>query len=88
MVPNTRFTELLADIEPSATTKGQASNGHNAVRYHLQTQAKFKDRWVNDFLSGSYTRDTSIRPRMVTSAPTLILSSSRITASRTIPRPF
>ena len=63
MVPNTRFTELLADIEPSATTKGQASNGHNAVRYHLQTQAKFKDRWVNDFLSGSYTRDTSIRPR-------------------------
>jgi len=28
-----------------------------------RTQAKFKDRYVSSFLSGSYARDTSIRPR-------------------------
>jgi tRNA nucleotidyltransferase (CCA-adding enzyme) len=63
MVPNTRFTELLQDIEPSATTKDMASGGHTGVRDHLRAQAKFKARYVSSFLSGSYARDTSIRPR-------------------------
>jgi hypothetical protein len=62
MVPNARFLELLADIEPSPTTKQNASSGHDAARNHLRAQAKFKDRYVTSFLSGSYARDTSIRP--------------------------
>ncbi|MCK1402697.1 nucleotidyltransferase [Bradyrhizobium sp. 4] len=62
MVPAARFTELLADIEPSPTTVSRASGGHNGVRNHLRAQARFKDRYVTSFLSGSYARDTSIRP--------------------------
>ena len=62
-VPNARFSELLQDIEPSSTTKSKASGGHIGIRDHLRTQAKFKDRYVSSFLSGSYARDTSIRPR-------------------------
>lgn len=61
-LPNARFIELLADIEPSATTRSRASGGHTGVRDHLKNQAKFKDRYVSSFLSGSYARDTSIRP--------------------------
>jgi SMODS domain-containing protein len=62
-VPHARFTELLADIEPSPTTKSHASGGHTGVREHLQKQKNFKDRYVTSFLSGSYARSTSIRPR-------------------------
>lgn len=62
-VPNARFSELLADIEPSPTTKSRASGGHTCIRDHLCGQAGFKDRYVSSFLSGSYARDTSIRPR-------------------------
>ncbi len=62
-VPNARFIELLGDIEPSPTTKSRASGGHTSIRDHLRGQAKFKDRYVSSFLSGSYARDTSIRPR-------------------------
>ncbi|WP_338834501.1 SMODS domain-containing nucleotidyltransferase [Bradyrhizobium septentrionale] len=62
MVPAARFSELLADIEPSATTKDRASSAHNAVRKHLEEHDTFSDRWVSSFLSGSYARSTSIRP--------------------------
>lgn len=62
-VPNTRFLELLRDIEPSPTTKARASGGHQGVRDHLRTQTQFKDRYRTSYLSGSYARDTSIRPR-------------------------
>jgi hypothetical protein len=63
MVPNARFIELLADIEPSPTTQANASAAHNGVRDHLQSQDDFKSRYVSSFLSGSYARDTAIRPR-------------------------
>lgn len=63
MVPNTRFTELLADIEPSPTTKGEASSAHTGVREHLRDHASFQNRWSHDFLAGSYKRDTAIRPK-------------------------
>jgi predicted nucleotidyltransferase len=62
MVPNARFTELLSDIEPSPTTISQASSANTGVRDHLECHETFKDRWVTSFLSGSYARDTSIRP--------------------------
>lgn len=63
MVPQTRFTELLTDIEPSPTTKASASAAHTAVRKHLRTHENFKKRWEADFLAGSYARDTAIRPK-------------------------
>jgi hypothetical protein len=62
MVPAARFLELLADIEPSPTTKDRASSAHVAIRAHLEDHETFSDRWVGSFLSGSYARDTSIRP--------------------------
>lgn len=63
MVPNARFKELLADIEPAATTKSASSTAHTTVREHLRGHAEFKGRWSGDFLAGSYSRDTAIRPR-------------------------
>ena len=63
MVPNVRFLELLADIEPSPTTVSDASSAHTAVRRHLQSHRTFGDRWEGDFLAGSYARDTAIRPK-------------------------
>jgi hypothetical protein len=63
MVPNSRFIELLQDIEPSLTTKERASGGHTNIRDHLRNQADFKRRYISSFLSGSYPRNTSIRPR-------------------------
>src|SRR5262245_33031608 len=63
MVPNARFLEFLQDIEPSPTTKSNSSRAHTGVRDHLKAHADFKSKVVGDFLSGSYTRDTSIRPK-------------------------
>lgn len=63
MVPNARFTELLADIEPSTTTTVNASSAHTAVRAYLRSHEDFKDRWTGDFLAGSYARNTAIRPK-------------------------
>ena len=65
MVPNARFNELLADIEPSATTKGNASVAHTQVRNHLRCHPEFKDRLSSEFLAGSYARNTAIRPKRV-----------------------
>lgn len=62
-VPNERFEELLHDIEPSTTTKKQASRAHTRIRDHLRKQESFKDRYESSFLSGSYARDTAIRPK-------------------------
>lgn len=63
MVPNLRFSELLSDIEPSATTKSNSSSAHTSIRSHLRSHDSFKDRWEGDFLAGSYARDTAIRPK-------------------------
>src|SRR5215210_6055250 len=63
MVPNARFKELLADIEPSPTTTTAASAAHTDVRKHMRAHPDFKDRWAGDFLAGSYSRDTAIRPK-------------------------
>lgn len=64
-VPQARFNELLRDIEPSPTTVSRASDGHNGVREHLENQKDFKSKYLYSFLSGSYARDTSIRPGTV-----------------------
>ena len=62
MLPKARFKELLTDIEPYSTTNAACSKAHTDVRKHLRTHPDFMDRWAGDFLAGSYSRDTTIRP--------------------------
>lgn len=64
-IPQVRFIEFLHDIEPSDTTKSSASSAHTDLRSFLRGHDVFQDYWLNDFLSGSYKRDTSIRPRSI-----------------------
>lgn len=62
IIPQARFQELLRDIEPSSTTNSNASGAHNDLRDFLRKDETFKKYHVTDFLSGSYKRDTAIRP--------------------------
>ena len=64
MTPNARFTELLSDIEPSSTTKTNASISHTKLRTTLRADKVFGSMHRHTFLSGSYKRDTAIRPRV------------------------
>lgn len=64
MTPNARFQEFLADIEPSSTTKSNASTAHTRLRGILQTDDDFSPLHRHTFLSGSYKRDTAVRPRI------------------------
>lgn len=57
------FEVFLKDIEPSKTTKSNASQAHTSLRDFLARHESFKDVHVRTFLSGSYKRDTAIRPR-------------------------
>lgn len=68
MTPNARFKELLQDIEPSPTTKSNASAAHNRLRSLLKNDETFGSSFVSSFLSGSYKRDTAIRPRIKNSS--------------------
>lgn len=63
MATQSQFLDLLGDIEPSATTKSNASQSHSALCHFLRTHQVFKDVHIDTFLSGSYKRDTAIRPR-------------------------
>ena len=63
MITQQQFLDLLADIEPSATTKANASAAHTALRSFLRGDDRFSRCHVATFLSGSYKRNTSIRPR-------------------------
>jgi len=63
MTPNARFTELIKDINPSPTTIGNSKAAHEAVRKALRADETYRDILVHDFLGGSYSRDTAIRPR-------------------------
>jgi hypothetical protein len=64
MTSNARFTEFLADIEPSGTTKTNASSAHTKLRATLRADETFSPLHRHTFLSGSYKRDTAIRPRI------------------------
>jgi len=64
MTTQSQFKTFLQDIEPSSTTKANASNAHTSLRKFLREDKDFKDRHVETFLSGSYKRDTAIRPRV------------------------
>jgi hypothetical protein len=63
VITQQQFLDFLADIEPSATTKANASAAHTALRRFLRGDDRFSPYHVETFLSGSYKRNTSIRPR-------------------------
>lgn len=61
-IPQARFNEFLQDIEPSVTTKRNASSAHTELRDFLKNDDDFEDYHEKTLLSGSYRRDTAIRP--------------------------
>lgn len=63
MVPKARFDELLSDIEPSSTTKGQCAWAQRDIRDFLESHPDFGQKISYSFLSGSYARATAIRPK-------------------------
>lgn len=62
-IPQSRFNEFLQDVEPNSTTKSNAASAHSDLRTFLKKDEDFKQYHLNDFLSGSYKRDTAIRPQ-------------------------
>lgn len=65
MAIQTQFRNFLRDIEPSPTTKNNAKAAHTALRKFLREHDSFKLVHLDTFLSGSYRRDTAIRPRII-----------------------
>ena len=61
--PQAAFDNFIRDIEPSKTTKWRASQAHTTLRDFLSHHDTFKKVHVRTFLSGSYKRDTAIRPQ-------------------------
>jgi predicted nucleotidyltransferase len=64
MATQQQFRDFLQDIEPSSTTKRNASVGHTSLRRYLKEHEEFSDYHLDTFLSGSYKRDTAIRPQI------------------------
>jgi predicted nucleotidyltransferase len=62
MITQKQFKDFLHDIEPSPTTKSNASAAHTALREFLRGHSVFSEVHIDTFLSGSYKRDTAIRP--------------------------
>ena len=56
------FEKFLSNIEPTYNQKNEASTGHTTLRLRLEKDEKYKDYFQDSFLSGSYGRDTAIRP--------------------------
>lgn len=63
MTPNSRFSDFLHDIEPSATTKSNSVSAHTRVSDALLEDDDFGSRADRILLGGSYKRNTAIRPR-------------------------
>lgn len=61
--PQSAFDNFVRDIEPSKTTKARASQAHTNLRDFLSKHGTFREVHVRTFLSGSYKRDTAIRPQ-------------------------
>lgn len=65
MTTQQQFLDLLSDIEPAPTTVAKCSSAHNTLREGLRNHEEFGEVHVDTFLSGSYKRDTAIRPTIV-----------------------
>lgn len=58
-----QFLDFLAEIEPSPTTKSACISAHSTLRGKLQTHDTYKNLHKHTYLSGSYARNTALRPR-------------------------
>ena len=56
------FQKFLSNIEPTPTQKSEASTGHTTLRSRLEKDSNYSKYFVDSFISGSYGRDTAIRP--------------------------
>ncbi len=56
------FEAFLSDIEPSKTTKDQVASAHHAIRDYLAGHEYYTQHCAKTYLSGSYAKDTCIRP--------------------------
>jgi hypothetical protein len=56
------FQTFLSNIEPTSNQENEASMGHTTLRWRLEKDEKYKDYFLDSFLSGSYGRNTVIRP--------------------------
>lgn len=63
MATQQQFIDFLSEIEPSPTTKSVCSSAHSTLRDKLEHHETYKDIHVNTYLSGSYARNTALRPR-------------------------
>ncbi|MDM1263897.1 nucleotidyltransferase [Acinetobacter indicus] len=65
MTTQQQFLDLLSDIEPSTTTVNDCSSAHNTLRDALEEHNEFSKVHVKTFLSGSYIRNTAVRPTAI-----------------------
>lgn len=63
MATQQQFLDFLSEIEPSTSTKDMCASGHNTLRTKLAGHETYRHVHVNTFLSGSYARNTALRPR-------------------------
>ena len=57
------FDSFISNIEPSKTTVSYISSVQNNLREYLENHSEYKDIHKDTFLSGSYAKYTSIRPK-------------------------
>ena len=62
MAKQADFDSFISRIEPSLTTIEYISSVQINLRDYLKKHADYKDIYVDSFLSGSYSKHTSIRP--------------------------
>lgn len=65
MTTQQQFLDMLSEIEPSPSTVAACSSAHNTLRDGLAEHDQFREVHIRSFLSGSYKRDTAIRPTSV-----------------------
>lgn len=63
MANSTDFESFLKDINPSKSTIDEASRLHQSLRNHLKTCKSYKQIYIHSYLSGSYAKQTFIRPK-------------------------
>src|SRR4051812_37699016 len=64
MASQDQFKKFLNDIEPSTTTKSNAQTAHKGLSEFLWGHEEFKEVLEKVLLSGSYKRNTAVRPRV------------------------
>lgn len=65
MTTQQQFLDFLSEIEPSTSTVAACSSAHKNLRAGLRDDENFGEMHVDTFLSGSYKRETAIRPQKI-----------------------